>query len=228
MSCTPTRSDFRGPVARSGELPRRFAAPASRKDCRQSLTEGVRPGVGSLIGPLEPRNAEAGPARPASASCGEPQFATLHFRNVRAGRRPARSDVSEESRSNARGSCRIGAGLVSRVAPAVSGPAGFPSLAFAVLESFTSERAAARPALTSPKRAAVMRVAPAAEEPVSFPKWPPPHRGPLGLPHSASGRGASSITLYAVDRVTSLKIVQVSLGVVIPAFETLLAQSRSG
>ena len=168
MSCTPTRSDFRGPVARSGELPRRFAAPASRKDCRQSLTEGVRPGVGSLIGPLEPRNAEAGPARPASASCGEPQFATLHFRNVRAGRRPARSDVSEESRSNARGSCRIGAGLVSRVAPAASGPARSPPLCV-------------RPC-------------------------------------------ASSITLYAVDGATSLKILQPPLGSVIPAFDTLLAQ----
>ena len=54
--------------------------------------------------------------------------------------------------------------------------------------SGTSERAAARPALTSPKRAAVTREAPAALEPVSFPEWPPPHRGPLGLPHSASGR----------------------------------------
>ena len=157
---------------------------------------------GTALIPLEPRNDEAGRRRPALTS---PKRATI-----------LREAPPHWSR------------LVSRVAPAVSGPAGFPSLAFAALESFTSERAAARPALTSPKRAAVTRVAPAAEEPVSFPKWPPPHRGPLGLPHSASGRGASSITLYAVDRVTSLKIVQVSLGVVIPAFGTLLAQSRSG
>ena len=170
-----------------------------RKACRQSqATKGVGQSFGNSLTRLEPGNDEAGRRRPALTS---PKRAAI-IREAP----PHRSPVS-----------------LPQWPPPYRGPAGFPSLAFAPLESATSERAAARPALTSPKRAAVMREAPAALEP-SFPKWPPPHRGPLGLPHCAPGRGASSITLYAVDCVTSLKIFQASLGVVIPAFATLLVQ----
>ena len=124
-----------------------------RKACRQSrATKGVDQSFGSSVTPLERWNEEAGRRRPALAS-------------------PKRAAVVREApphRSRSRfpsGPRRIGA----------------RSLAFAPLESATSERAAARPALTSPKRAAVMREAPAAVEPVALPKWPPPHRGPLGL-----------------------------------------------
>ena len=157
-----------------------------RKACRQSrATKGVGHAFGNSFTPLEPGTTKR-------AAAGPP-------------------DVSEESRSNARGSAALEPVSFPEWPPPYRGPLGFPHLHSLTLESFTSERAAARPALTSPKRAAVMREAPAALEPVSVPKWPPPHRGPLGLPHSASGRGASSITLYAVDGATSLKIVRASL-----------------
>jgi hypothetical protein len=92
-------------AGRGGESPRRFCLLlCRRKACRQSrATKGVVPSFGNSFAPLE-------------------------FRNVRAGRRPARSDVSEESRSNPRGPCRIGAGLVFQVAPAASGPAWSPAV----------------------------------------------------------------------------------------------------
>ena len=56
----------------------------------------------------------------------------LESENARAGRRPARSDVSEENRSRSSGSLPHWSLLYDEVAPAASGPTRYPGLCLAV------------------------------------------------------------------------------------------------
>jgi hypothetical protein len=118
-----------------------------RKACRQSrATKGVTKGFGNSFAPLEPCNDRAGRRRPAL--------------------------MSPKSAATSTGSAALEPVSFPEWPPPYRGLLGFSHRAFAPLESATSERAAARPALTSPKRAAVMREAPPHWSRSRFPSGP--------------------------------------------------------
>jgi hypothetical protein len=119
----PDRRGFRrGASARGRRSPR---GPPSKAGSCGTTKRRVSP-------PLRHSRAqESLPSVPGNKGVGQSfgtSFAPLESGNAGAGRRPARSSVSVESRSNSRGPCRIGARLVFRVAPAASGPARSPAL----------------------------------------------------------------------------------------------------